>query len=109
MNELIRYMYPIFLWSVEVIHSTSTFPLRTALGETVWYVVEPATTGRASVSVGRSAVVLMVLGLILCVPELQCPVGSCSCCTRHPEYRSGQHRQDSGCSSRTRLRRPPQR
>src|SRR5690554_650849 len=99
MKELIRYMYPIFLWSVEVIHSTITLPLRTAEGDTVWCVVpEPAS--------GRVSVIVMVTISPFRLP-VQCRAGCYWCCIRLPEYRSGRHPPGFEYSPRTQPRTPP--
>jgi hypothetical protein len=54
MNEVIRYMYPMTLWSVEVIHLTRMLPLRSADGDTKGD--EP----RDAVGVGAGAVVVLM-------------------------------------------------
>ena len=51
MNEVIRYRYPMVLWSVEVIHLTRMLPLRSALGDAV---------GDVAVA-GATAVVVIVM------------------------------------------------
>src|SRR5690554_770210 len=97
MNDEIRYMYPIFLWSVVVIHSTITLPLRPALGETVCCVVP------VLVTTGRASVVVMVTISPFRLP-VQCRGDCYWCCIRRLWYRSGRHPQGSGCTPRT----PPQ-
>src|SRR5215218_10190006 len=47
MNEVVRYRYPIFLWSVVVRYSTTMFPLRLAVGVMT-------SAGRSAVTVMRS-------------------------------------------------------